>query len=161
MCMIQRSIQVFPESYATGTRIFRLWMQGYQWYHGSISERSSTSCEEYTQESSNIPHPINSGTSLCILQGYVPFLPCNDNNGAEGESEDIFHCNVLQPCKGKISWPDSVSYWNLWENGCKNMVKHTLLHPIFLIKDWFYRNQVRYKVKVKVLGKPQLYIVSR
>ena len=85
-----------------GQGIFRIRVQGDQWHHGSVSERSSTSCEEYTQESSNIPHPINSGTSLCILQGYVPFLPCNGDNSAEGESEDILHRHVLQPSKGKI-----------------------------------------------------------
>ncbi len=64
--------------------------------------RSSTSCEEYTQESSNIPHPINSGTSLCILQRHVPFLPCNGDNSAEGKGEDILHRHMLQPSKGKI-----------------------------------------------------------
>ena len=81
-------------------------------------------------------------------------LACNGNNCAEGESKDIFYCYLLQPCKVKISWPDSVSYGNLWENGCKNMVKHEMFHSYSGKIDWCHELRERHRVKVKVLGKP-------
>ena len=33
----------------------------------------------------------------------VPLWPCNGHNSSDGASEVILHCNLLQPCKDKIS----------------------------------------------------------
>ena len=78
-------------------------MQRDQWPNGPAHKGSFTSHKEHTQESPNISHQINGGTSILISQGDVPLLPYDRNNSSEGEIEGIFHCHVLQPCKGKIS----------------------------------------------------------
>jgi len=77
-------------------------MQGDKRHNGPVSEMAFTSSEEHTQESPYILHQINGGTSLCILQGYVPFRSCYGDNSEKSESENIVHCHVLQPCKGKV-----------------------------------------------------------
>ena len=72
----------------------------------------------------------------------------------KSESEDIFHSNVLQSCKGKISWPDSVSYRNYWKIREENIEKHTMFNNYSGKIDWRHELRERYRVKVKVLGKP-------
>ena len=53
-------------------------------------------------------HKIRTGTSLCILQRYVPLWSCDGNNSSESKGEDLSHSNMLQSCKGRITWPDSI-----------------------------------------------------
>ena len=52
----------------------------------------------------------------------------NGNNPARGESEDLLHCNVLQPCKDRIPEQDSVSYHNCGEIRERNIVKNNMLN---------------------------------
>ena len=141
-----------------GQGIFRLWMQGYRWYNGSICKRTCITFEEYPPEPPNIPHSIHGGESLCILQEDIPLWSCNGNNCAKSESEDLFHSNVLQPCKGKISWPDSVSYEIFEKMNVKNMVKQTMFCRYLGKIDWGHELCERYRVKVNGLGKPHWFI---
>ena len=41
------------------------------------------------------------GTVDRSVRGH-PLWSCNGNDGSESKGEDILHCNMLQPCKGKI-----------------------------------------------------------
>ena len=53
---------------------------------------------------------------ICIHEEDVRVCTHLGNNCAEGQGQDLFHSNVLQPSQGEISWSDSVSYGNYWKN---------------------------------------------
>ena len=92
-------------------------------------------------------------------QNNIPWRSCLRYHYPKGSGKVHVHVSWAQPHvhdKDEKEGDDSVRYGNLRENGCKNMVKHTMLHSYSGKMDRFHQIRKRYRAKVKVLEKPRL-----